>query len=144
MGKTNTAQKDKFIELRATGLSYADIAKQIGVAKQTVCKWGKDFQLDVENAKTLHLDAIYQKYVIAKDKQIESFGKQLDNVLAELDDRDLSNVPTDRLFKIAFDLSDRLKAEAEPLQLREKTGRIKPAFDFDFQAEVEEIDSWNI
>lgn len=144
MAKTNTTQRDQFIELRAKGLSYADIAKEIGVAKSTVCKWGKDFQIEVENAKTLHLDALYQKYVIAKEKRIEAFGKQLDEVLTELGLRDLKDVPTDRLFKIAFDLSDRLKAEVEPLQLREKTGETRPRFEIDFNCEEEVIAYWTI
>lgn len=121
MGKTNTDQQDQFIELRAKGLSYEDIANKIGVSKHTICKWGKDLQVEVENAKALHLDAIYQKYVVAKEKRVEAFAKRLDKVLAELDKRDLKDVPTDRLFKIAFDLSDRVKDEAEPLQLGEKT-----------------------
>lgn len=133
-------QRDQFIELRAKGLSYADIAKEIGVAKQTICKWGKDFRIEVENAKTLLLDVIYQKYVIAKDKRIEAFGKRLDKVLAELDKRDLSNVPTDRLFKIAFDLADRLKEEARPLQLGEKVEGTGVDFDFSF----ERIGYWEI
>ena len=137
-----TKQTEKFIELRAEGLSYEDIAKEIGVAKQTVCKWGKDFQIEVKNAKTLHLDALYQKYVIAKEKRIESFGKQLDTVLVELENRDLSQVPTDKLFKIAFDLSDRLKGEADPLQLSEKTGKTRSVFDL--ETNVEEIDQWSI
>ncbi len=142
MTKTNTEQRDQFIELRTKGLSYEDIAKEIGVSKQTVCKWGKDFQIEVKNAKTLHLDALYQKYVIAKEKRIESFGKQLDNVLAELENRDLSEVPTDKLFKIAFDLSGRLKEEADPLQLSEKTGKTISVFDIN--TNVEEIDQWPI
>ena len=136
MGKTNADQQDQFVELRAKGLSYDDIAQKIGVGKQTVCKWGKDLQVEVANAKALHLDAIYQKYVIAKEKRVKAFGKQLDKVLAELDKRDLKDVPADRLFKIAFDLSDRLKADAEPLQLGEKTTGV----DFNF----EHVTHWDI
>jgi len=60
--------------------------------------------------------------VIAKEKRTKAFGKQLDKVLAELDSRDLSLVPTDRL-----------KAEAEQLQLGEKTGRIGYEIDLDFE-----------
>lgn len=144
MAKTNTTQKDQFIELRAKGLSYEDIAKEIGVAKSTVCKWGKDFRIEVENAKTLHFDALYQKYLIAKEKRVEAFGKRLDKVLAELDKRDLSNVPTARLFKIAFDLSDRLKGEVEPLRLREKTGEKRLPFEDVFNREEEVIAEWTI
>ena len=144
MTKTNTSQKDQFIELRAKGFSYEDIAKEIGVAKSTVCKWGKDLNIEVENAKALHLDTLYQKYVIAKEKRIEAFGKQLDEVLTELGKRNLKDLPTDKLFKIAFDLSDRLKEEVEPLRLREKTGEKRLPFEDIFNCEEEVIVQWTI
>jgi hypothetical protein len=66
--------------------------------------------------------------MIAKEKRIEAFGKKLDEVLNELNERDLKDVPTEKLFKIVFELSDRLKAEAEPLRLGEE----RSAADFDF------------
>lgn len=47
--------------------------------------------------------------------------QRLEKVLAELDKRDLSTIPTEKLFKIVIDLSDRLKAEEMPLQLAERT-----------------------
>lgn len=141
MGKTNTDQQDQFIELRAKGLSYEDIAKEIGISKHTVGKWGKDLGIEVKNAKALHLDSLYQRYVIAKEKRVEAFGRRLDKVLAELDTRNLKDVPTDRLFKIAFDLSDRLKEEAEPLELKEKTGKKGLSLDLD---QFEQVDTWAI
>jgi DNA-binding XRE family transcriptional regulator len=133
---------DKFIELRAEGLSYADIAKKLDVSKQTLITWSKEFKLEIKNAKAINFDALFRKYTVAKEKRIEVFGERLENVLAELDKRDLSKVPTEKLFKIAFDLSDRLKDEAEPLQLREKTGKTRSIFDVDL--DVEQIDSWEI
>lgn len=129
-------QSEKFIELRAEGLSYSDIAKNLGVSKQTICAWSKKFRLEVENAKTINFDVLYRKYAIAKEKRIEAFGERLEKVLAELDKRDLSKVPTEKLFKIAFDLSDRLKAEAEPLRIGERV----EGLNFD----IENVERWEI
>jgi transposase len=38
---TKIDQKEQFIELRAKGVSYDEIAKEIGVSKPTLIKWGR-------------------------------------------------------------------------------------------------------
>jgi DNA-binding XRE family transcriptional regulator len=119
--------KERFIELRAEGRSYADIAAALNVSKPTLIAWGKELQKEVANARTLRLDALFEKYAVAKGKRVEAFGKRLDGILAELDTRNLANVPTATLLKLALDYGDRLKAEAEPLTMQ---GEDRP-FDMD-------------
>ena len=116
-------EKERFIELRAEGRSYADIAEQLNVSKPTLIAWGKDLQKEVANARTLRLDALFEKYAVAKSKRVEVFGKRLEAILTELDTRTLSDVPTPALLKLALDYGDRLRAEAEPLTIqgRERT-----------------------
>ncbi len=123
----NMETKERFIELRAEGRSYADIATELNVTKPTLIAWGKELQKEVANARTLRLDALFEKYAVAKGKRVEAFGKRLDCILAELDTRNLANVPTATLLKLALDYGDRLKAEAEPLTMQ---GEDRP-FDMD-------------
>jgi len=49
--------KEQFIELRAEGRSYADIAVALHVSKPTLIAWSKELQNEVANARTLRLDA---------------------------------------------------------------------------------------
>lgn len=121
------ATKERFIELRAEGRSYADIAAELNVSKPTLIAWGKEFQKEVANARTLRLDGLFERYAVAKGKRIEAFGNRLQAILAELDTRNLADVPTTALLKLALDYGDRLKAEAVPLTMQ---GEDRP-FDMD-------------
>jgi len=119
--------KERFVELRAEGKSYADIAAELNVSKPTLITWGKELQKEVANARTLRMDGLFERYAVAKGKRVEAFGKRLEGILAELDTRNLADVPTTALLKLALDYGDRLKAEAEPLTIQ---GEDRP-FDMD-------------
>lgn len=110
--------KERFIELRAEGRSYADIAAELGASKTTVIGWGKELHREVTNAQTLRLDALINTYAVAKAKRVEVFGKKLDAIMDELDNRDLSDLSTHQLLKLALDYGDRLKAEDTPLTMQ--------------------------
>ncbi len=49
---------ERFIELRAKGLSFDKIAKDLGKAKQTLIDWSKDYQEEIANLKALELETL--------------------------------------------------------------------------------------
>ena len=113
----NANDKERFIELRAENRSYADIADILKVSKPTLIAWGKELHRDIGNARTLRMDELFEKYAVAKSKRVEVFGKRLDAILAELDTRDLADVPTPVLLTLALKYGESLRAEYEPLKL---------------------------
>lgn len=50
--KTDT-EKEKFIELRARGLSFSKIAEAIGVSKPILIKWNSELGKEIANQKFL-------------------------------------------------------------------------------------------
>ena len=122
--------KEQFIELRAEGRSYADIATALNVSKPTLLNWSRELEREIANAKTLRLDALFETYLVGKAKRVETFGKKLQAILTELDKRDLAHLKTSLLLKLALDYGNRLSAEAEPLTLRDKL-------------EVKQDNTWN-
>jgi transposase len=92
--------KEQFIELRAKGLSFDNIAKELGVSKQTLINWSKELSLEVSNIKAIQLEALQEKYYILKEKRIELFGEKLKAINDELSKRDLSDIPTERLLDL--------------------------------------------
>jgi len=54
----DTETKTRFVELRAQGLSFAKIAEEIGVSKQSLIAWSKDLRLEIENLKQIELEAL--------------------------------------------------------------------------------------
>ena len=114
----NANEKERFIELRAENRSYADIADILKVSKTTLIAWAKDLEIDIQNARTLRMVELFEKYAVAKTKRIETFGERLNAMLAELDKRNLENVPTSILLGLALKYGESLRNEYEPLKLQ--------------------------
>ena len=92
--------KEEFIRLRAKGYSYDKVAKQLKKSKVTLVEWGKDLQEEIANHKALELEALYEKYYLLKEHKIKLFGNALEKMKAELEGRDLADIPTDKLFDL--------------------------------------------
>ena len=114
----NANDKENFIALRAEGRSFADIADILKTSKPTLINWSKELSRDIKNARTLRMDELFEKYAVAKTKRIETFGERLNAMLAELDKRNLENVPTSILLGLALKYGESLRNEYEPLKLQ--------------------------
>lgn len=134
----NQTDKERFIELRAEGRSYADIAAALKVSKPTLIAWGKELHRDIGNARTLRMDELFEKYAVAKAKRIEVFGTHLNAILAELGTRNLANIATSSLLTLALKYGEFMKDELEPLNLQ---GEDLP---FDFSSAGNVPDKWPI
>ena len=73
--------------------------------------WGKEFELDIQNMRTIEQEALREKYLITKEKRIEMLGESLDKVKRELAKRDFSEIPTEKLFALNIKLLQEIKAE---------------------------------
>jgi transcriptional regulator with XRE-family HTH domain len=103
--------KERFIELRAKGWSFDKIAKELGKAKQTLIDWSKDLQDEIANRKALELEALYEKYYLLKESRLETFGGMLTKIKDEVERRDLSDVPTDKLLDLFLKYNSQVKDE---------------------------------
>lgn len=112
-------QKEQFIELRAKGVSYDEISKGIGVSKPTLIKWGRDLQLEISNRYALELELLQEKFYVSKKKRIELFGEQLVRLIEELANRDLSEIPTEKLYDMTMKTAASLKQEETQITLKE-------------------------
>jgi len=108
--------KEKFIELRAKGWSFDKIAKELGKAKQTLIDWSKDLQEEIANRKALELEALYESYFLLKENRLQTLGVMLTKIKKELEKRNLSDVPTDKLLDLLLKYESQLKDEiVEPI-----------------------------
>jgi transcriptional regulator with XRE-family HTH domain len=92
--------KEKFIELRAQGYSFDKIAKELGKAKQTLVDWSRELQEEIANRKALELEALYEKFYLLKEHRLKTFGATLSKLQKEIESRNLSDVPTDKLLDL--------------------------------------------
>lgn len=108
--------KQQFIELRAKGWSFDKIAKELGKAKQTLIDWSKELQDEIANRKALELEAIYESYYLLKENRLQTFGAMLTKIKEEIESRDLSDVPTDKLLDLFLKYNSQIKEEiVEPI-----------------------------
>ena len=108
--------KEIFIELRAKGWSFDKIAKKIGKAKQTLIDWSKELQDEIANRKALELEALYEQYYLLKETRLQTFGAMLTKIKEEVERRDLSDVPTDKLLELLLKYNSQVKEEiVEPV-----------------------------
>ena len=103
--------KERFIELRAKGWSFDKIAKEMGKAKQTLIDWSKELQDEIANLKALELETVYEKYHLLKENRLQIFGEILIKIKKEVDNRDLSKVPTDKLLELFLKYNSQIKEE---------------------------------
>ena len=108
--------KERFIELRAKGWSFDKIAKELGKAKQTLIDWSKELQDEIANRKALELEALYETYYLLKENRLQTFGAMLTKIKTEVESRDLSDVPTDKLLDLFLKYNSQVKEEViEPI-----------------------------
>lgn len=108
--------KERFIELRAKGWSFDKIAKETGKAKQTLIDWSKELQDEIANRKALELEALYESYYLLKENRLQTFGAMITKIKKEVESRDLSDVPTDKLLDLFLKYNSQVKEEiVEPI-----------------------------
>jgi len=90
--------KERFIELRGQGLPLKRIADEIGVSKTTLVNCEQDLKEQIDNLRAMELEALYDKYYLSTRKKVEFFGDVLSRIQGELETRDLSTIPTEKLF----------------------------------------------
>ena len=113
--------KDKFVEMRAAGVTLSKASQDLGIARNTALNWEKDLKERIEAYKAIHIEELQEKYKISKEKRIELFGKDLLAINKELEKRDLSEVSTPKLFEMKIRCLKALEKEmGEPEFLSEK------------------------
>lgn len=105
--------KEQFVTLRAEGWSYNRIAQELQVAKPTLLAWGKELAHQVSEAQFLRYEAIVEQFGLLKEQRLRTFGSLLQRLAKELEQRDLTEVPTDRLVKMLLSVYQQVAQERQ-------------------------------
>ena len=130
--------RERFIELRAAGRSYADIATELTVSKQTLISWSRELQVEIFNLKAIESDALLRRWQLHAEGRLEIFGTMLDRLKAEFLKRDLADLPTDKLLDQITKLSAVLAREPVGSQFWERTVTDFGTIDFDAMKTVQD------
>jgi len=111
LSEGRTALKTRFTELRAKGLSYARIARELKVAKGTLASWNQELSEEIASLKAVQLEELYEKYYLVRAGRIELIGSQMKKLVKELQKRDFAEISTEKLLDLVLRYFETLKAE---------------------------------
>ena len=129
MPKVHTMEvKDQFIELRAKGHTFADIADQLNVSKPTLIEWSKELKTEIENSKALEMESLQEKYFASWKQRLEFTGDQFARLKEELESRDFSDMSTKELLEVSL----KFQGQLQTLEKKQKiTVESDPLVDMD-------------
>ena len=125
--------KQHFLDLRARGYSIRYIATELGRSPATVLKWDNDFSEEISKLKAVQLEALYEQYNITKQHRLKGLANQLKAIQDELSTRDISDVPTDKLFDLNLKYLEQIKKDY-----------IEPKFLFETSRAITKLNSQDI
>lgn len=109
-------EKKRFVELRAKGLSYDKISKELNISKPTLIKWNDELKNEVANLKYFEFESLIAEYGLSKHSRLESFSIILRKALEELKDRSFGEISAKDLINIIFQMNQKIQAEVSSLQ----------------------------
>jgi len=62
--------RDKFIEMRAEGRTFGQIAKELGIAHNTAVNWSRELCDDISAAKAFKNEELIEKYRMYQGEEI--------------------------------------------------------------------------
>lgn len=105
----------EFIKLRARGLSLRQCGEALGTNKDTCNKWDRELKAQIAKHKSERLQDVYTEYGMYKEARIKALGTALNSIDTELSNRDLSDVPTDKLLDYKLKYTTALSEEYVPI-----------------------------
>ena len=110
---------EEFIILRAQGWSFDRIAKKLKAAKQTLINLSRTYSVEISHLKALELEALQEQYFLTKEGKIKLLGEAVKKLKTELDKRDLSDVPTAKLYELLDRYHELARAEVTEPDFRD-------------------------
>ena len=116
----DTKTIEEFIILRAQGWSFDRIAKKLKTAKQTLINWSGTYGVEISHLKALELEALQEENFLTKEGKIKLLGEAVKKLKTELDKRDLSDVPTAKLYELLDRYHELARTEAVDPDFRDE------------------------
>ena len=91
-------KRTQFIELRARGASYQDIADILHCGKSTLVAWNKEMSDEIAERKAMTKNDILYDYQVARDNRLRYFSELYRDIRNELSRRSFRTVPSDKLY----------------------------------------------
>jgi ATP/maltotriose-dependent transcriptional regulator MalT len=110
-------EKERFVFLRAQGLSFDKIAEEMDISKPTLIKWHGEMNEQVKKQQYFVMENILNQYQLMRRNRFEKYSRLLNSVFQELENKveqqELSELSVPELLKLAEKLETRLSKDTE-------------------------------
>ncbi len=107
--QTLTEPEQNFLRLRVVeGKSFETISEELGIEKEKLIRWSIDLKQDLQTLKAVEYDKLIERYELSNLKRLDHLGELYTRLKNELDGRDFTGLPTDKLFLILSDVRDKI------------------------------------
>ena len=127
--------QQRFVHLRSQGCSFARIASELNVSKQTLINFSRKFQFEIQNLRAIELEALQEQPVATREVRARALGEQLAKVQQELKKRDVPELCTSRLYSLADSLRQQILRKTGQIQF---TSPLKEIPDEEYDEEVQD------
>lgn len=103
--------KRQYVELRAEGHSYSQIAEKLHISKSTCTAWERELASQIDELKRAKLEELYESYNMTKEARIKSLGDTLGKINEAIELADFSEVDTAKLLDFKIRYTEALKGE---------------------------------
>lgn len=106
----------KFLELLVKkGNSIPTIAEKLGIDIEKAYDLNEELELEIMDLKAKEYDKIVQKYGLGHLNQFKYSAELYKRLKAELDKRDFTGLPTDKLYLILMDVQEKINSSIDSL-----------------------------
>lgn len=111
----------QYVQLRAEGKSYEQIARELNISKSTCTEWERALAAQIDEVKRAKLNELIEAYGMTKEARIKNLGDTLEKIDKALQAADFSQVDIDKLLTLKLKYAEQLKAESLPLTAAKQT-----------------------
>ena len=103
------AERRKFIQLRSEGLSFEKISRKMRISKPTLLRWSREYESEIAELKAGQLEALREQYCLSVKAKVKMWGKIVNKIMPELEERRFSNVTSEKLLDMLIKAQGKLE-----------------------------------
>ncbi len=97
--------KERFIELRGSGMTLTNAAKELGIAYNTAVNWERELKETIDAAKDIRQQEMLELFRINKQRRIEILTERLETLNEVASKKVLSYVSPEKIYSLLIQYS---------------------------------------
>lgn len=127
-------KEQQFIAMRADGITYDTISKELGVAKATLIKWNKQYSNEINNLNYVALQALIDEISKSKKERVEILINRINEINEALSKIDYATLSVKDLIQLLEHTNGQLEKETKKVSFH--TNEFVPLVNYEISNEI--------